>query len=83
MQGFRTAARLGAPCVSSDNAWTVNSRDAPVSPPGQGPAELEPVMRDLLSQTVPFTDGELRRLAPVADPRRVQIPDLFQVTVPT
>jgi len=49
------------------------SSDASVSPPRQGPAELEPVMRYLLSQPVPFTDGELRRLAPVADPRRVLI----------
>ena len=30
-------------------------------------------MRYLLGQPVPFTEGELRRLAPVADPRRVLI----------
>lgn len=34
--------------------------------------ELPPV-RYLLQEAVPFTEGELRRLAPVADPRRVLI----------
>ena len=35
--------------------------------------ELPPVTRYLLKEPVPFTQGELRRLAPVADPRRVLI----------
>ncbi|ROZ78782.1 putative sensor domain DACNV-containing protein [Ramlibacter sp. WS9] len=35
--------------------------------------ELPPVGRYLLKGPVPFTPGELRRLAPVADPRRVLI----------
>jgi hypothetical protein len=35
--------------------------------------ELPPVTRYLLKELVPFTQGELRRLAPVADPRRVLI----------
>jgi hypothetical protein len=35
--------------------------------------ELPPVTRYLLQEPVPFTQGELRRLAPVADPRRVLI----------
>lgn len=35
--------------------------------------ELPPVARCLLKEPVPFTQGELRRLAPVADPRRVLI----------
>jgi hypothetical protein len=35
--------------------------------------ELPPVTRYLLKKPVPFTQGELRRLAPVADPRRVLI----------
>jgi hypothetical protein len=35
--------------------------------------ELPPVARYLLKETIPFTQGELRRLAPVADPRRVLI----------
>lgn len=47
--------------------------ESPVSPPRREPASLEPVMRYMLSQPVPFTEGELRRLAPVADPRRVLI----------
>jgi len=33
--------------------------------------ELPPITRYLLKEPVPFTQGELRRLAPVADPRRV------------
>src|SRR5207237_8739449 len=35
--------------------------------------ELPPVTRYLLKEPVPFTQGELRRLAPVADPRRVLV----------
>ncbi len=35
--------------------------------------ELPPVTRYLLKEPVTFTQGELRRLAPVADPRRVLI----------
>ncbi len=35
--------------------------------------ELPPVTRYLLKEPVSFTQGELRRLAPVADPRRVLI----------
>lgn len=46
---------------------------APVSPPRREPVGLEPIMRYSLSQPVPFTVGELRRLAPVADPRQVII----------
>lgn len=44
-----------------------------VSPDRVEPLPLEPIGRYLLSQSVPFTEGELRRLAPVADPRRVII----------
>lgn len=46
---------------------------APVWPPRQQPVPLEPVMRYQLDQPVPFIEGELRRLAPVADPRRVLV----------
>jgi hypothetical protein len=46
---------------------------APVSPHREEPVPLEPIMRYLLDEPVPFTEGELRRLAPVADPRRVII----------
>jgi len=35
--------------------------------------KVPPVTRYLLKEPVPFTQGELRRLAPVADPRRVLI----------
>jgi sensor domain DACNV-containing protein len=49
------------------------SSSSPVSPPRQAPIPLEPIMRYTLGQPVPFTEGELRRLAPVADPRRVLI----------
>jgi hypothetical protein len=49
------------------------SRRTPVSPPRPKPVTLEPIMRYALSQPVPFTVGELRRLAPVADPRRILI----------
>lgn len=35
--------------------------------------ELPPITRYLFTKPVPFTQGELRRLAPVADPRRVLI----------
>lgn len=45
----------------------------PVSPDREEPLPLEPIERYLLGQVVPFTEGELRRLAPVADPRRVII----------
>jgi hypothetical protein len=45
----------------------------PVSPPRQDPVPLELIMRYALYPPVPFTVGELRRLAPVADPRRVLI----------
>jgi hypothetical protein len=44
---------------------------SPVSP--RDDEELPPVTRYLLEEAVPFTQGELRRLAPVADPRRVLI----------
>lgn len=44
---------------------------SPVSP--RGDEELPPVTRYLLNEPVPFTQGELRRLAPVADPRRILI----------
>lgn len=44
---------------------------SPVSP--RDDDELPPVTRYLLKEPVPFTQGELRRLAPVADPRRVLI----------
>ena len=44
-----------------------------VSPDREEPLPLEPIERYLLGQSVPFTEGELRRLAPVADPRRVII----------
>ncbi len=47
--------------------------ESPVSPPRKEPVPLEPIMRYLLGQSVPFNEGELRRLAPVADPRRVLI----------
>ena len=43
---------------------------APVTP---NRAELPPVTRYNLSDPVVFTEGELRRLAPVADPRRILI----------
>ena len=46
-------------------------RRSRVSPRENG--ELPPVTRYLLKDPVPFTSGELRRLAPVADPRRVLI----------
>jgi hypothetical protein len=49
------------------------SGGTPVSPPRREPVALEPIMRYALCQPVPFTVGELRRLAPVADPRRVLI----------
>lgn len=49
------------------------SRHTPVSPPQQDPVPLEPIMRYALDQAVPFSVGELRRLAPVADPRRILI----------
>jgi hypothetical protein len=49
------------------------SGSTPVSPPRREPVALEPIMRYTLCQPVPFTVGELRRLAPVADPRRVLI----------
>ena len=39
----------------------------PVSPDREEPLPLEPIERYLLGQAVPFTEGELRRLAPVAD----------------
>lgn len=44
-----------------------------VHPPREQPIPLEPIMRYVLSQPVPFSTGELRRLAPVADPRQVMI----------
>jgi hypothetical protein len=44
---------------------------SPVSP--RDDDELPPVTRYLIKEPVPFTQGELRRLAPVADPRRVLI----------
>ncbi|MFO0847162.1 MAG: hypothetical protein U0871_01195 [Gemmataceae bacterium] len=44
-----------------------------VAPPRQEPVELEPVVRYELGRPVPFNAAELRRLAPVADPRRVLI----------
>ena len=47
--------------------------DRPVSPNREEPLPLEPIERYLLGQAVPFSEGELRRLAPVADPRRVII----------
>jgi hypothetical protein len=47
--------------------------DRPVSPDREEPFPLEPIERYLLGQAVHFTEGELRRLAPVADPRRVII----------
>ena len=49
----------------------VLDRQSRVSP--QDDAELPPFARYLLKEPVPFTQGELRRLAPVADPRRVLI----------
>lgn len=49
------------------------SGSTPVSPPRREPVLLEPTMRYVLGEPVPFTVGELRRLAPVADPRRVLI----------
>jgi len=49
------------------------SNSTPVSPPREGPVVLEPIMRYALGQPVRLTVGELRRLAPVADPRRVLI----------
>jgi hypothetical protein len=47
------------------------SSAAPVSPRDQD--ELPPVTRYAFNKPAPFTQGELRRLAPVADPRRVLI----------
>jgi hypothetical protein len=47
--------------------------DRPVSPQRDEPLPLEPIERYLLGKAVPFTEGELRRLAPVADPRRIII----------
>ena len=44
---------------------------SPVSPRDHD--ELPPVTRYILREPVSFTQGELRRLAPVADPRRVLI----------
>jgi hypothetical protein len=49
------------------------SADRPVSPQREEPLPLEPIERYLLGEPLPFTEGELRRLAPVADPRRVII----------
>ena len=49
------------------------SSSTPVSPPWQEPIPIEPIMRYALGQPVPFTVEELRRLAPVADPRQVLI----------
>jgi len=49
------------------------SSGSPVCPPRQEPVTLEPIMRYSLGQSVPFTAGELRRLAPVAAPPRVLI----------
>jgi hypothetical protein len=49
------------------------SGSTPVYPPRREPVALEPIMRYALVQRVPFTVGELRRLAPVADPRQVLI----------
>jgi len=49
------------------------SSSAATSPPRREPVVLEPIMRYALGQPVSFTMGELRRLAPVADPRRVLI----------
>ena len=45
----------------------------PVSRDREEPLPLEPIERYLLGQAVPFNEDELRRLAPVADPRRVII----------
>jgi len=44
---------------------------SPISPTHND--DVPAVMRYLLKDPVPFTPGELRRLAPVADPRRVLI----------
>jgi hypothetical protein len=44
---------------------------SPIS--ARGDDELPPVTRYLLKEPIPFTQEELRRLAPVADPRRVLI----------
>jgi hypothetical protein len=49
------------------------SSESPVSPPRNEPIALETITRYALGQPVPFTAGELRRLAPVADPRRILI----------
>ena len=49
------------------------SSSSPIYPPRTAPVELEPTERYMLGQAVPFTVSELRRLAPVADPRRVLI----------
>ncbi len=46
---------------------------ASVHPPREQPIPLEPIMRYVLAQPVPFTTEELRRLAPVANPRQVMI----------
>lgn len=46
---------------------------ASVHPPREQSIPLEPIMRYMLAQPVPFTTAELRRLAPVADPRQVMI----------
>jgi len=51
-------------CPGADSQRRVSPRDDD---------ELPPVTRYLLKEPVPFTQGELRRLAPVADPRRVLI----------
>ena len=44
-----------------------------IHPPREQPIPFEPIMRYVLGQPVPFTTGELQRLAPVADPRQVMI----------
>lgn len=49
------------------------SRTTSFQPLREQPIPLEPIMRYVLGQPVPFTTGELRRLAPVADPRQVMI----------
>ena len=47
--------------------------NAPVYPPREAPLPLEPIARYALDRPVAFTVSELRRLAPVADPRGVLI----------
>lgn len=49
------------------------AHDAPISPARDNPVELESIERYAFGRPVPFTVAELRRLAPVADPRRVLI----------